>query len=152
MKEASISIGRIFGGLGLIIIGLFLVPSLVIPALCWKVWVSITDERRNAREIMNGTTIFFTAIAISIDKFGNCAYGGFLSDILLKDGVYKFGNTQETISEVLGWGYYYGDLNKYGLWLHNTLNWLEENHCEKARLHGLMFAKQKAELYKDNIT
>jgi hypothetical protein len=148
MEKALSHIGKVLGGLALIILAFVLVPIIAIPALIWKVYVSITDENRKAREILTGTFRFFLSMAVSIDKFGNCAYGGFFNDLLLKDQTYKFGNTHETISEVVGWAKYYDDLTPVGLWLHNTLNSLDKNHCEKARLHGIKLAEKKLALTK----
>lgn len=146
MKEALTYVGRVLGGFALIILAMFIVPLLFIPALIWKIYASISYEDRKARDILTGTARFFVAMAVSIDKFGNCAYGGFFNAVLLKEQKYKFGNTHETISEVLGWGMYFGDLTETGKWLYNVLEWLEENHCEGARLHGLAIARKKLDL------
>ena len=146
MIEALTHVGRVIIGLGLIILAMFLTPFLLFPALGWKIYVSITNENRNVGEILTGTAQFFIAIATSIDKFGNSAYGGFFNAILLKNKIYKFGNTHETISEVLGWGFYFGDLSKTGLWLYKLLNKIDDNHCEKARLYGLDISRKKLAL------
>jgi hypothetical protein len=146
MKKALSHIGKVLGGIGLLILAFILTLLIAIPALVWKVYVSITEENRKAREILTGTFRFFLSMAVSIDKFGNCAYGGFFNDLLLITRVYEFGNTHETISEVLGWANHFDDLTPLGIKLHNILNWLDDNHCEKARLHGIKLAEKKLAL------
>lgn len=130
-------------GLLLIVLAIILVLLLIIPALAWKIYMSVSKEKRKARDIMTGTSTFFKAIAISVDVFGGVAYSGLFNNLLLKKQVYKFGSPYETISEVLGWAQYYGDLTKTGKILVATLDWIDKDHCEKTRVQGVLFAHKK---------
>jgi len=146
MKEAATHIAIIIGTILLIVIALFAVIVITPFALVWKIWISIAAENRKARDILKGVSAYFLAIASSIDKFGNCALGGFLSWLFLKENKYPFGNNYETVSEVMGWAQMYNDLNRKGLFLLALLNMIENEHCEKARIIGLKRAIKKANL------
>lgn len=143
MVEAFKHILNILGTLGLIILAIGVITIITPIAFLWKTYVSITQENRKIREIIIGTADFFLAIASSLDKLGNCAFGGFFNNLLLKDGIYKFGNNHETVSEVLGWAYSFNDLNANGLLLYNFLNYIDKNHCQKAKDFGIQRAKDK---------
>lgn len=71
-------------------------------------------------------------LAICIDQAGNVICGGLFNHILIKNAGYKFGNTKETISSVLGRNKEANTLLILGIWLSNLLNKIEENHVEKA--------------------
>lgn len=145
VRNISILIGSIL----LILLSLMIITLITPFALIWKVWVSVKHENRKARDIVSGFVTYFIAIASSIDKFGNCAFGGFLNASLLKSSKYKFGQNHETVSEVLGWAYRYNDLNETGLMLRAVVNWIDftvKDHCEAARLIGLERAKTKLSL------
>ena len=146
MKEALTHIAIIIGTILLIVIAFFVVIVITPFALLWKIWVSIASENRKARDILKGFSAYFLAIASSIDKFGNCAFGGFLNWLFLKEGKYPFGNNYETVSEVMGWAQMYNDLNRKGLFLLALLDMIENNHCEKARIIGLKRAIKKVAL------
>lgn len=137
MKESLESVGILLVCLILIIVAIVIVTLLIPFALLWKVWVSMTSENRKARDIISGTSMFFIALASSIDKFGNVAYGGFLNSLLLKESKHPFGATTETVSIVLGWAYKLNDLNNIGLLLRRFVNWVDftvEDHCEHSRM------------------
>lgn len=134
-------------GSGFLIILAMLVVTLITPfAFIWKVVVSIRHDNRKARDILKGTATYFVSVASSIDKFGNCAFGGLLNAILLRDKKYQFGHNSETVSEVLGWAYKLNDLNKTGYMVRAVVNWIDftvKDHCEAARIDGLQRAKLK---------
>ncbi|HET8885871.1 MAG TPA: hypothetical protein VFM70_05905 [Salinimicrobium sp.] len=149
--EAVKNLLELIGCLCLIVLAAALFLVITPFALCWKIYVSIFTENRKAREIMSGTAQFFKAIAISIDKFGNVAFGGLFNWLFLKNNVHSFGNTHETISEVLGWAFKIKDLNSKGLCLYFLLNMIEKDHCENARIIGVQKAKIKIALYESLI-
>lgn len=143
-------VGLILGMILLIVIAVGLIILITPIALIWKIVVSFSPEnrKRKGRDIASGTAQFFLAIAISIDKFGNVAFGGFFTNLLQINKVYRFGDTSETVSEVLGWSYKYDDLNKGGLLLRSFVNfadWTETDHCEAARLSAVRKAEEKME-------
>lgn len=146
MKEFFKNIGRAILGISLICLALFLIFLLIIPALIWKIFVSITSEDRKARDIISGTAEFFEAIAISIDVFGGVAYSGMFNSLLLKEQKYPFGSPYETISEVLGWAQHYNDLTPTGKLLVKILDKIDKDHCEKTRVYGLVLASHKLAL------
>lgn len=142
---------KILGGLLLIVLAFVLVLILTPFAFLWKLWASFTKEDRKGREIASGTVIYFIAIASSVDKFGNCAFAGFLNATLLRKGHYKFGNNYETISEVLGWAERYNDLTRTGEALVSVLDWIDPDHARKSMLWGYERAKFKTELFNQLI-
>lgn len=152
MKKNSLFIAisnilKMLGCLLLIFLAVVLFVVIIPFAIFWKIWVSIFHENRKVRDILSGTGQFFKAIAISIDKFGNVAFGGFLCWLFLKTKKYPFGNTHETISEVLGWAAHYQDLTKTGKLLKAILNFLDQNHCANARAAGIEKAFAKIDMY-----
>lgn len=70
-------------------------------------------------------------VAILIDQAGNVMMGPFFNDTLQRDG-YEFGHYNETISKVLGINKALGTLTRAGGLLADILNWIDENHVEKA--------------------
>ena len=77
----------------------------------------------------NGNRLFY--LALLIDKAGNVLLGPFLNDTMQREG-YEFGHYTETISKVLGINKALGTLTWFGRLLADFLNWLDENHVEKA--------------------
>ena len=146
VEELLENIAQLLLYLFLIVLAAGLVVLLIVPALFWKIYVSLSNENRKARDIMQGTAMFFKAIAISIDVFGGVAFSGMFNNLLLVNQIYRFGSPYETISEVLGWAQYYNDLTYTGKLLVKVLDWLDENHCEKTRVLGLTLAKHKISL------
>jgi hypothetical protein len=149
LKELLNNIFALIGALFLILTAILIVWILTPFALLWRVWVSIFHDKRKAREIIRGVNIYFISIASAIDKFGNCAFGGFLTASLLIQGKYPFGQNSETVSEVLGWAEKHRDLNRKGLVLLSLLNMLDKNHCAKAQKHGLELAYKKIDNYRE---
>lgn len=146
-KELFKNIFNVLGSLLLIVLAVLIVVAITPFAFIWKLYVSITEDRRKAREIASGTAVFFIAIASSVDKFGNCAFGGFLNAFLLKKQRYKFGNNYETVSEVLGWAERYNDLTRTGAALVTILDWIDPNHVKKSMLWGVERAQEKTNLF-----
>ncbi len=143
MKEAAKHIANVLGSLALIAVAGFLLILLTPVAFMWLVYNSIFQDKRKARDILQGVAAWFIALASSLDKFGNAAFGSFFNWLLLEKVVYPFGQNHETVSEVLGWGDFYGDLSRIGKWLLATLNVIEKDHCKKAMYIGLKRAKIK---------
>lgn len=152
VKEGFRNVGMVLGALFLILVATFLIIIIIPIALVWKIGVSISHENRKARDILKGTAEFFLAIAISIDKFGNVAFGDFFSHVLLINGKHYFGDTSETVSEVLGWSHRHKDLTKWGEALRalvNAVDWTERDHCEAARLSAVNNAIEKVSQFED---
>ena len=57
---------------------------------------------------------YFKSSALNIDKFANREFRTLWNKILITDNGYKFGNIEESISEVLGRNYLKGTLTKKG--------------------------------------
>ena len=70
-------------------------------------------------------------IAVSKDCYGNVLLQHWLNGVFGIGYGYKFGNWKETISSVLGKKYAEKTLSKFGILLHDFLNVLDKNHCEK---------------------
>lgn len=148
--ETLKNIGILLGSLFLVVLAVCIITLVTPVAFLWKLYVSLRYDNRKAREIVQGTAEFFVAIASSLDKFGNCAFGGFLNAILLRKKRYKFGRNHETISEVLGWAERYNDLTPLGELLKDLVNFLDfttKDHCKKAMLYGVEHSREKVELY-----
>jgi 8-oxo-dGTP diphosphatase len=71
-------------------------------------------------------------MALSIDQFGNCACQYLFNDLLIKEGGYRFGNIDETISSVLGKNKRDNTLTWLGQLLSNILDAIDENHVLKS--------------------
>lgn len=147
VKELMKNIGLILGALLLVVVAVAIFIPLTFVSLGWKVYVSVKGEdKRKARDIMKGVAAYFLAVAVGIDKFANMAFGGLFNALLLRDGDFKFGDSSDTISEVMGWAHYYDDLTRLGKGLRTFVNWVDftvEDHCEDARLHAIERANEK---------
>jgi hypothetical protein len=143
------NIGELIGCFLLIVLALLLILIGILPAVIWKIIFSIKSDNRKARGIIAGTAHFFLGIAVALDQVGNVAFGSFFNWLfLIKGNDYPFGETHETVSEVLGWNQALENLNRKGLFLVSLLNVLEAAHCEKAMYSGLEKATYKVDLYK----
>lgn len=155
LKEAAINIANLLGNLFLIVLAIALFIPLFLIAILWKIYVSFTRENRKAREILSGTGKFFCGIAIALDQLGNVAFGGLFNDLLIKDPkLFTFGKTHETISEVLGWNEYLGNLTSTGKAVVSLVNFCDftiEEHCQNAMQSGLYDAKYKIIFHKKHI-
>jgi len=74
----------------------------------------------------------FGDLAISIDMAGNVLLRRPMNLWLKKDNGYKFGNTKDTISYVLGKNEESKTLTQFGRSVCWLLNLLEKDHCKKA--------------------
>jgi hypothetical protein len=70
--------------------------------------------------------------AISQDQHANTWLAKLFNDVLIKQGGFKFGNTDETISSVLGKNQLNNKLTKLGLFINSILNKIEKNHSIKS--------------------
>ncbi|WP_435135689.1 hypothetical protein [Formosa sp. A9] len=151
MKEFFTNIGNLLLGVILIAVSLVLFAVVTPLAFIWKVVVSITNEKRKARDILAGTSSFFIEIAASYDQLGNAVFGGFFNWLFLRDTDirYAFGDKDDTISEVLGWNVELDSLNKYGKFLVKLLDKLDENHCYNAMYNAVIAARTKVHQYEN---
>jgi hypothetical protein len=148
MKEALIHIAKLLKNLFLIVLAIALFSPIGVVAIIWKVYVSVFHENRKAREILDGTSQFFFAIAIALDQFGNVAFGGLFDDVLITKKEFPFGKPYETISEVLGWNQELDNLTLPGKVIVAILDFLDKEHCKVAMLSGLFSAKYKVDKYR----
>ncbi|MEO2080595.1 MAG: hypothetical protein ABGW88_13625 [Leeuwenhoekiella sp.] len=153
MKEALGHIFRLLGSILLIVLALAGFAFITLPALAWKVYAVCTNERRKAREILSGAKVYFTAIAASFDQLGNAAFGGFFNWLMIDSRFYgyRFGDRDETVSEVLGWNEHLNTLSGHGQFWVRLLDKLEKDHCKKAFNSGILKARKKTRVYEDSI-
>lgn len=145
-----INVLKMIGGILLIVLALVLMVALIVPAFIWKVVVSITQEDRKARDIVEGSKDFFVGIAASFDQTGCVAYGGFFNWLFLKPGAtYLFGNYYETISFVLGWNEREGQLSKTGELMVKILDWLDKDHCKKTLENVIKRSQERLDKYEN---
>jgi hypothetical protein len=75
----------------------------------------------------------FFIMAVVKDQTGNVVCSELFNSLLIKsDSVDRFGNEDETISSVLGKNQRSGKLSKTGVWLANTLDKIQPDHCLKS--------------------
>ena len=153
MREALGHIFRLLGSMLLIVLALAGFAIITLPALAWKVYAVATNERRKAREILTGTKVYFTAIAASFDQLGNAAFGGFFNWLMIDNRFYgyRFGDCDETVSEVLGWNEHLNTLSAHGSFWVRLLDKLEKDHCKIAFNSGILKAQQKTRTYEESI-
>lgn len=151
MKETLTNIAKVVLGLFLIVLSLVIFAIVTPLAFIWKIVVSITNEKRKARDILSGTSLFFIQIAASYDQLGNAVFGGFFNWLFLRDTDirYAFGDKDDTISEVLGWNVELDSLNKYGKLMVKLLDKLDENHCYNAMYSGVLSARTKVHQFEN---
>ena len=87
--------------------------------------------KANVKGYLQHINKLFLGIAISVDQLGNVVCQHLFNDILIKKAGYKFGNTDDTISYVLGCNKHFKHLTKLGLMLCSMLNFFDKNHVEK---------------------
>lgn len=146
MKILS-KIFKIIKNIALIILAIFLTLLISIVAFVWLLYVSIFNHDRSTIGIVHGIDSYFLALAESIDKFGNCAFGGFFNAFFLETIFYSFGYNYETISQVIGWNNLFGGLNKKGTMLYNVLDDIETDHCELAVISGIVTSRLRLEKF-----
>jgi hypothetical protein len=94
--------------------------------------IALNIRKRSFFSITSG---FFKTGAIDRDRFGNHNYRTSLNFFLIKKAGYKFGNTLETISSVLGKNQRDGTLTWFGwftvyfLWIVDYGAWFKGGHC-----------------------
>lgn len=149
LKEALSLIGKLLGSIFLIVLALVLFVPVFVVAIIWKITVTVKHENRKARDIISGTAQFFKAIAIAYDQLGNVAFGGFFNWLFIVDSEeFPFGETHETISEVLGWNQVTENLTRSGNLMVTILDWLEKDHCIKALTSGFYAAQYKVQMFR----
>lgn len=85
--------------------------------------------------MLRGLKDYFLTVAISFDQTGNAVCRHLFNDILRRPGGHKFGNPDETVSQVLGVNTYHypeSKLFRLGRGLVWILNKIDKNHIEKA--------------------
>lgn len=149
LREALSLLGKLFGSIFLIVLALVLFVPVFIAAVIWKIIVTVKHENRKARDIISGTAQFFKAIAIAYDQLGNVAFGGFFNWLFIVNSEkFPFGETHETVSEVLGWNQVTENLTRSGKLMVAILHLLERDHCVKALTAGFYAAQYKVEMFK----
>lgn len=78
-------------------------------------------------------SLWYTQLAIGQDQYGNVLGQYLFNDVLItKNSQHKFGNTDETISSVLGKNKAANTLTKLGKGIAAILNFIDKDHVEKA--------------------
>ena len=112
---------------------LLLLIALLLAAIMIPIGFLITPifvfVQSGADEAFNKIGSYFKGIAIVIDQTGNIVLEYAFNTWLIKVSGYQFGNSQETISSVLGKNLVAGTLSMTGLWLANLLDSIQSNHC-----------------------
>lgn len=107
-------------GLLLLIVAIILLWIVSIPALIIGILISLKNRSANK---------YFKSLAISIDQFGNVLCQHLFNAILISEFGYKFGDVDETISEVLAKNYRSNNLTKAGYFLSfKILNKIDRGH------------------------
>lgn len=144
------SILKLALGLVLIVVALaiFLVTTVV--AFFWKVIVSVNSEQRQIKDILTATGSYFVGIAAAFDQLGNFSFGGFFNWMFIEDlhiPHVKFGDKDDTISEVLGWNEALNNQTDTAKKLVALLDYIDPNHCRLAMKSGVDKTEQKHHKY-----
>jgi len=83
---------------------------------------------------MRSASVYFWQIAIAIDELGNTLCQDLFNNTMRAEGGHKFGNSDETVSYVLGKLKKEDKLLPVGKALAWILNKIDENHVEDAVL------------------
>jgi 8-oxo-dGTP diphosphatase len=111
----------------LLIIAIFLLYLLVpVTYLYMVIRTLVSRKPKKFLKLWAGKT------ARSLDVLFNVIGADMLTDILIKEGGYKFGNKKETISSVIGKNDRMGTLTRAGRFLRWLLDRIEEEHCKDA--------------------
>jgi 8-oxo-dGTP diphosphatase len=111
----------------LLIIAIFLLYLLVpVTYLYMVIRTLVSRKPKKFLKLWAGKT------ARSLDVLFNVIGADMLTDILIKEGGYKFGNKKETISSVIGKNDRMGTLTRAGRFLRWLLDKIEEEHCKNA--------------------
>jgi len=84
--------------------------------------------------MMRSASVYFWQIAIAIDELGNTLCQDLFNNTMRAEGGHKFGNSDETVSYVLGKLKKEDKLLPVGKALAWILNKIDENHVEDAVL------------------
>jgi len=84
---------------------------------------------------LKGLKSYFFDIALSFDQTGNVVCQHIFNHLMGKGGAHKFGNPDETVSQVLGINKYHfktSKLHPAGRVVGNILDRIDKNHLKKA--------------------
>lgn len=143
------SVLKIVLGVSLIVVAVLLFVITTGVAFVWKLVASVVFENRKAVDILSATSDYFIGIAASFDQLANFSFGGFFNWLFIKDMKkthIKFGDKDETISEVLGWNKMLNNQTSAAKKLVCLLDYLDPNHCRLAMQSGIDKTAQKHQL------
>lgn len=112
----------------LVLIAIVLSIILFIPSFIYAIF------HRTKKELSE----YFLEIAFSIDQMGNVVCAPLFNDFLLKEYNHQFGDSEETVSEVVGYNLKYNNLSPLGVKVAKGIDRIfmylthEEKHCEHA--------------------
>jgi 8-oxo-dGTP diphosphatase len=101
---------------------------------------------------IRGVGEYCMQIADSIDQLGNVVMQHLLNDIWIKPTGYKFGNRDETISSVLGKNERDKTLSRFGQWIVDILNALDQNHTLNSIDYHIDPAEDDVDTENEHIT
>lgn len=107
----------------IIILTVFVPPAFVIGVI-GKFW------RRSIGKAMDEFSGDLKATAIVLDILGCVTIFTWLWFLFKKKDGYKFGSINDTVSYVLHRNYKHGTLTKFGFWLYETINKIDNGHFE----------------------
>jgi len=130
MKKIIKITGSLLLNLLLVIIAIFLLKYLLIPAIIITLFISFFN-----RKVGNGflnISQYLREVALSIDQLGNVICSDLFDITLINKNGYKFGNPDETISGVIGKNQKLKTLTFIGKGLNKILNIIEKDHSINA--------------------
>ncbi|MCE2612840.1 NUDIX domain-containing protein [Flavobacteriaceae bacterium D16] len=116
-KKANPVVGLLLFLISLILVVLT-VPLGFIYGVCYKIFT----------KGLTGLGEYTLKIAVSIDQLGNVIMQHLLNHLWIRNGGYKFGNRDETISSALGRNKVLGTLTGFGKFIDRMLDILDPNH------------------------
>lgn len=110
-------------------LGLFIVSLLL-----FFLFASIGLVTASYQILFNGaSTEYFRDNALSVDMWGNVYCQHLFNWLLItRDSKYKFGQVGVTISAVLGLNQREGTLSNVGVFVANTLDKIDKDHCKNS--------------------
>jgi len=82
--------------------------------------------------MLRAASYYFWQVAVAIDELGNTICQDLFNDLMIKKGGHRFGNSNETVSYVLGVNKKNGKLYWIGAALSYILHLIDKYHVEKA--------------------
>ncbi len=82
--------------------------------------------------MLKAASIYFWKCAVAMDELGNTLCMDLFNDLMVKPDGHRFGNSNETVSPVLGVNKKAGKLYWLGLALSYILHLIDKFHVEKA--------------------